>query len=220
MRKNRIAVYLSRFLGAAFILSGVMKALNQGAFEYEIMLYTDAFLSRDLLPLSGLASIVISAVEIALGAMCWCKRNMLWPSMCLMMMLAFFTWLTSVNLFYPPRMGSIETCGCFGELIHFTPKESFYKASLLFIVSVVNFVLLVMIPSNRMEQKTLLWKERYTWLACLFGLCMPLYSYLLFGVIRMRYYLPIYVLLVVGWIVLLYVSENRQDNWIKRILKK
>lgn len=34
-------------------------------------------------------------------------------------------------------MGSIESCGCFGELIHFTPLTSFIKSVVLLMMAIL-----------------------------------------------------------------------------------
>ena len=58
-------------------------------------------------------------------------------------MLLFFVYLTGVNLFFPTIIGSIETCGCFGELVHFTPVSSFVKSVVLLVMAAVNVSLIV-----------------------------------------------------------------------------
>ena len=40
-------------------------------------------------------------------------------------------------------MGSIESCGCFGELVHFSPLGAFIKSLVLFVVSLVNLFLVL-----------------------------------------------------------------------------
>ena len=52
--------------------------------------------------------------------------------------LSFFVFLTGVNLFFPTVIGSIEACGCFGELIHFTPLSSFIKSVILLVIAIAN----------------------------------------------------------------------------------
>ena len=49
--------------------------------------------------------------------------------------MGFFTYITYIN--YTDLYGGIESCGCFGELIHFTPASSFYKNIALFILSLI-----------------------------------------------------------------------------------
>ena len=53
-------------------------------------------------------------------------------------MLSLFVYLTGVNLFFPTVIGSIESCGCFGELIHFTPLSSFIKSVILLLIAIAN----------------------------------------------------------------------------------
>ena len=58
--------------------------------------------------------------------------------MAFLAMLIFFVYLTGTNLFLPTMMGSIETCGCFGELVHFTPVSSFVKSAVLAVMAAAN----------------------------------------------------------------------------------
>ena len=64
-----------------------------------------------------------------------------WMSILSLVMLTFFVWLTGVNLFFPTMFGSVESCGCFGELIHFTPVGSFVKSVVLWVFALVLFVM-------------------------------------------------------------------------------
>ena len=54
--------------------------------------------------------------------------------------MTFFIYLTGVNYLSPTLLGSIESCGCFGELIHFSAKGSFIKTIVLWIIAFITFV--------------------------------------------------------------------------------
>lgn len=86
-------------------------------------------------------SIMTCVLEFVIG-LCvivgFMKKNL---SIVYVAILSFFLWLTGINLFFPSLIGSIESCGCFGELIHFTPTTSFIKSFILWILSVVWFYL-------------------------------------------------------------------------------
>ncbi|MBR3093353.1 MAG: DUF1573 domain-containing protein [Bacteroidaceae bacterium] len=45
-----------------------------------------------------------------------------------------------MNLFFPPIDGQIESCGCFGEIIKFTPLTSFAKSVILLSISVIHLL--------------------------------------------------------------------------------
>ena len=86
----------------------------------------------------------------------------------------FFVYLTGINLFFPSIIGSIESCGCFGELIHFTPIESFVKSVVLWLLSLV-----LMINSYREHEPwniTKLIKDRYMYICIAVSMVLPFYS--------------------------------------------
>jgi len=53
--------------------------------------------------------------------------------------MSFFTYISFLNK--TSLYGQIESCGCFGELIHLTPNESFWKNLILLIVSLISLLL-------------------------------------------------------------------------------
>lgn len=69
------------------------------------------------------------------------KRTKILSLFIYLLLLIFFTILTGVNYFSPPITGSIQSCGCFGELINFTPQASFYKSLLLLIIALSSVIL-------------------------------------------------------------------------------
>ena len=57
------------------------------------------------------------------------------------LVLGYFTYITYLNLV--SLYGQIESCGCFGEVIHLTPAESFYKNVVLLSLSLIACALIV-----------------------------------------------------------------------------
>ena len=90
------------------------------------------------------------------------------------LMLTFFVYLTGVNLFSPTIMGSIESCGCFGELIHFSPLASFIKSVVLWLLSLV--LLFCTFKSNTPWNVGKLFKDMYLYICIASSLVLPLYS--------------------------------------------
>ena len=79
---------------------------------------------------------LVCVVELIAGIMALLQLFPVISSFAFVAMLSFFTYLTVVNLFFPTVMGSIESCGCFGELIHFTPLTSFLKSVVLLMMAI------------------------------------------------------------------------------------
>lgn len=127
-------------LGICFVLSGALKAVAPHAFAEEVQLYGDAYVGEWLHGYAMEAGVAVSAIEITLGAMTLLRRCALYTAISLCTLLLFFVYLTGINLFFPSVLGSIESCGCFGELLHFTPVSSFVKSVTLMALSVINMV--------------------------------------------------------------------------------
>lgn len=119
-------------LGALFIFSGLIKLNDPVGTAYKLEEYFDIFAS-DLPSMAGvflwfkgsvrLLSIVMSSLEVILGAallLRWHLRTTLWA---LFGLLVFFTFLT----FYSAAFNKVTDCGCFGDFIKFKPWTSFSK---------------------------------------------------------------------------------------------
>ncbi len=82
-------------------------------------------------------AVAVCMIEIVLSALVLLRRMRMIAFIAFCAMLSFFVYLTGMNYFFPSIMGSIESCGCFGELIHFSPLASFVKSLLLWVVSIL-----------------------------------------------------------------------------------
>lgn len=131
------------FLALSFLFSSVTKAVNIPAFAMEVRMYSDAYLWEWLRDYATVIAVMVCAAEFMVGVGALIRRTARYALWVMTVMLAFFVWLTGVNLFFPSVMGSIESCGCFGELIHFTPLTSFLKSIVLFILSMASVCCLV-----------------------------------------------------------------------------
>lgn len=133
-------ITLCRILGTIFILSGVAKAFNVNTFAYEVRLYADAYLWDGLVCWATPIAVLVCTVEILFGLMAMKRDFSRVCSIVFFSLLSFFTWLTAVNYFAPSLFGSIESCGGFGELIHFSPLASFVKSAVMWSGACVLFV--------------------------------------------------------------------------------
>lgn len=126
---------ICNIFGVTFILSGVFKWFGLRSFALTVNDFC-AFLGFDALYGYGMAlAIIICTVEIVLGIAAFIprlKKHVVWVYT---LVLGYFTYITYLNLV--SLYGQIESCGCFGEVIHLTSAESFYKNVVLLTLSLI-----------------------------------------------------------------------------------
>lgn len=127
-----------RLLGVVFILSSAFKWVGLRTFAVTVELFVD-YLGLDFLRGHGLllAGLVCTG-ELVLGIMAFVPKAQGCSRWLMLVAMLFFTALTLAN--YADRYGQIESCGCFGEVIHLTPAESFYKNVALLAVAIFSLV--------------------------------------------------------------------------------
>lgn len=185
-----------------FLLSSVLKAVNINSFALETRLYLDAY----LWDLKSVVSNLWGAFRIDMvGAIGMCVMEMMVALLAIrrkyrrvasvgfFVMLTFFVYLTGLNLFFPTIMGSIESCGCFGELIHFSPLASFIKSVVLWVLSIV----LVVYSWHERWNVSMLLKDRYLYICIATSVMLPLYSIWFFEALSHTVYIIGFVVLVV-----------------------
>lgn len=130
-----------RSLGLLFIISGLSKAFNLRAFSAEIAQYCEFYINIWLIKYRLIIAVIFCVIEIIMGVLSFIGKTRVISSLFFFFILLFFMFLTGMNYLFSPKVGTIETCGCFGELIHFTPETSFYKSFSLWIFSTLNIIL-------------------------------------------------------------------------------
>lgn len=122
-------------LGVTFILSAILKTISVYSFSQTVNSFC-GLLGMDVLYGYGFPlAIVIIAFELLIGVCAFIRRFRRIAIWIYPIVLGFFTYITYIN--YTDLYGGIESCGCFGELIHFTPASSFYKNIALFVLSLI-----------------------------------------------------------------------------------
>ena len=127
----------ARVIGQSDAVVAISKAINIPSFSLVINSYCGLLGIDGLYSYTRLFAITICAFEFLIGIGAFikpCQRVLIWVYPAVM---AFFVYITYIN--YTDLYGGIESCGCFGELIHFTPASSFYKNLALFALSLVLF---------------------------------------------------------------------------------
>jgi uncharacterized membrane protein YphA (DoxX/SURF4 family) len=135
----KTAVNMARVLvGVLFIFSGLVKAIDPLGLAYKMQEFFEAWANDGIMKglmswLDGQAlmfSIFMITLEVILGVallLGWRKNMVSWM---LLLLMLFFTFLTSYVLF----SGKIRACGCFGDCIPLTPIQTFTKDIVLLIL--------------------------------------------------------------------------------------
>ncbi len=150
--KKRLSL-LHRTMGAVFVFSALLKMASFASFVQETGVYMDAYFWNASKTETMVLAVGVCATELLLGVLAFMKRYMLWVCTGLLALLTFFVGLTARNLFFPTLMGSVESCGCFGELIHFSPTGSFVKSVVLWVMAMLLWI--VTIKNNFHKNKVI-----------------------------------------------------------------
>jgi len=133
----KIIAYIFRFLlGAVFIFSGIVKAIDPLGSAYKFMDYFAAFNMQWMDSFAIFLSIFMSALEFIIGAALFfgiVNRLASWGGLLFM---SFFTPLT----LYLAIKNPVTDCGCFGDALIMTNWETFYKNVALIIFAIVTFI--------------------------------------------------------------------------------
>ena len=186
---------------SVFLLSSVLKAVNINSFVMETRLYMDAYLwdlksvmsSLGTIHIDMFCAIGVCVIEMLVALLAIQHEYRRVASVGFCVMLTFFVYLTGQNLFFPTIMGSIESCGCFGELIHFSPLASFIKSVVLWVLSIV----LVVYSWHERWNVSMLFKDRYMYICIATSVMLPLYSIWFFEALSHTVYIIGFVVLVV-----------------------
>lgn len=142
----KISKYL---LGCIFIISGLTKFFSLDSFSFEVAQYADLLNFYWVIRNKETVSILICFLELLMGILAFCKRANIWTTCYFILSMTFFMFITGMNYLFPPIIGSIESCGCFGEFIHFSAKSAFYKSIALWCISIVNLTSLYIILTRK-----------------------------------------------------------------------
>ena len=141
MSKRKNCNFTICILGLTFILSSIFKWIGLKTFALTVNDFC-AFLGFDALYGHGMAlAIIICSAELLLGIAAFFPRLRDFVAWVYLIVMGVFTYITYLNLV--SLYGQIESCGCFGEVIHLTPAESFYKNVVLLALTILACVLSV-----------------------------------------------------------------------------
>lgn len=133
------AVNIARILvGILFIFSGLVKAIDPLGLAYKMQEFFEVWASEGIMKgmmhwlneQALMFALLMITLEVVLGVallLGWRTKMVSWL---LLLLMLFFTFLTSYVLF----SGKIKACGCFGDCIPLTPIQTFTKDIVLMVL--------------------------------------------------------------------------------------
>jgi uncharacterized membrane protein YphA (DoxX/SURF4 family) len=120
----KFLVELSRFIvGATFVFSGFVKAVDPLGFSYKIGDYLAELGLTGLFALALPAAVFMVTAELCLGIFLLFGIYRKWTARLILLFMAFFTPLTLWIAVANP----VEDCGCFGDAFIISNWQTFYK---------------------------------------------------------------------------------------------
>lgn len=128
--------FVSRIIvGAVFIFSGFVKAVDPLGSAYKFIDYFAAFNLTWLNDFAVILGVCLSAIEFLIGAALFVGLKTKPASWLALLFMAFFTPLT----LYLAVKNPVSDCGCFGDAIIMTNWQTFYKNLILFALTLITF---------------------------------------------------------------------------------
>ncbi len=136
---------ISRYIsGAVFIFSGLVKGIDPMGSMYKFIDYFTAFNLDALEPLAYFLGVLLCTSEVVIGFAILTGIRMRIAAWGLLIFMIGFTPLT----LYLAIDNPVADCGCFGDAIHLTNWQTFYK-------NIVISVFVIIVYANRKKYKNL-----------------------------------------------------------------
>ncbi len=133
----KIFISITRIMvGVLFIFSGLIKANDPTGLSYKMQEFFEVWGLNFLDDYTLAFALIMNAFEIVAGVAVLIGWRMRLFSWLLLLLIIFFTFLTG----YALLSGKIKTCGCFGDCIPLSPKQSFIKDVALLLMIAVIFI--------------------------------------------------------------------------------
>jgi len=130
-----LRIISSLIIGLVFMFSGIVKAIDPSGTAYKFNDYFQAFDLGFLKPVSLILAVILFTAEFISGFAVlsgYRRKEGIWGVMLLMII---FTPLTFVLALTNP----VSDCGCFGDAIHLTNWQTFWKNVVLIIFTLILF---------------------------------------------------------------------------------
>jgi len=123
-------------VGLLFIFSGLVKANDPLGLAYKMQEFFEVWGLHGLQDYTLWFSLMMNTFEVVAGVAVIVGWRMKLFSWLLLILIIFFTFLTG----YAVLSGKIKTCGCFGDCIPLSSKQSFIKDLVLLVLIVFLFL--------------------------------------------------------------------------------
>lgn len=130
-----LRIISSIIIGLVFMFSGIVKAIDPSGTAYKFNDYFQAFDLGFLKPVSLILAVILFTAEFISGFAVlsgYRRKEGIWGVMLLMII---FTPLTFILALTNP----VSDCGCFGDAIHLTNWQTFWKNVVLIIFTIILF---------------------------------------------------------------------------------
>lgn len=122
-------------MGALFVFSGFVKAIDPLGTTYKFIDYFEAFHMPFMEPTALYLAVLQNAAELVIGLCLLMGIRMKLTAWATMLFMAFYTVLT----FFLALFNPVSDCGCFGDAIKLTNWETFFKNLILLVPTLVVF---------------------------------------------------------------------------------
>lgn len=124
------------FVGAVFIFSGFVKAIDPLGSTYKFIDYFVAFGMEWAEPFAFSLAIILSVLEFVIGISLFLGIKVKLNSWGALIFMVAFTPLTFILALYNP----VQDCGCFGDAVILTNWQTFWKNIIILIPTIIIFI--------------------------------------------------------------------------------
>lgn len=210
MTKNTFMIYAEgscrMTIVVIFLLSSILKSVNIHSFSMETEEYIDLYMPRILSGKGYACAFIVCSMEMIMGTLALKKKNLHIVSFLTVLIMSSFLYLTGMNLFFPTMLGGVESCGCFGELVHFSPLASFVKSAILWVISIM--LLFFTISLHRKWYLKQLIHDPYSYICLGMSCILPMYSLFFLENMERTIYIAFYVSLCVVVAGIIFLSRR------------
>lgn len=135
--KNLFIQIVRIFVGLLFIFSGLIKANDPSGLTYKMQDFFELWNMHSFSDFAGTFSILVITFEIVVGLAILLGYAVKLSSILLLLLMLFFTFLTSYAVWYENVNNRELACGCFGDCIPLKAIQSFWKDIILLVLVII-----------------------------------------------------------------------------------
>lgn len=122
-------------LGCVFVFSAITKAVNIPAASNHVGVFCSLMHLTVVYRYRVAVAVLLTALELSIGILSFFRRFRPYVIPVVVLVLVCFLALTFANYRLPGW--NVESCGCFGELVHLSPRATFLKNVCLMVLALI-----------------------------------------------------------------------------------